>query len=68
MPIPADLLEILVCPQSKAPLEYHAGPPEVLVCRASKLVYPVQDGIPILLVDQATPLDEAQYPPSAATP
>jgi uncharacterized protein YbaR (Trm112 family) len=61
-----DLLALLVCPQSKAPLEYHAGPPEVLVCRASKLVYPVQDGIPIMLVDEALPLDETQYPPPSA--
>lgn len=62
LPIPQQLLEILVCPQSKAPLEYHAGPPEVLVCRESRLVYPVRDGIPIMLVDEATPLDESIYP------
>ncbi len=64
MPIPQQLLEILVCPQSKAPLEYHAGPPEVLLCRASKLVYPIRDGIPIMLIDEATPLDEQRYPPA----
>lgn len=65
MSLSPDLLALLVCPKSKAPLEYHAGPPEVLVCRASKLVYPVQDGIPIMLVDEATPLDESRYPASA---
>jgi uncharacterized protein YbaR (Trm112 family) len=65
MSFPADLLEILVCPQSKAPLEYHAGPPEVLLCRSSRLVYPIRDGIPILLIDEATPLDETQYPSPA---
>jgi hypothetical protein len=58
-----ELLSLLVCPKSKAPLEYFAGPPEVLVCRESKLVYAVHDGIPIMLVDEATPLDESQYPP-----
>ncbi|MCU0648129.1 MAG: Trm112 family protein [Gemmatimonadaceae bacterium] len=63
MPFPADLLEILVCPKSKAPLEYHAGPPEVLLCRTSQLVYPIRDGIPILLIDEAQPLDATQYPP-----
>ncbi len=67
MSLAPELLNILVCPVSKAPLEYHVGPPEVLVCRASRLVYPVQDGIPIMLVDSATPLDDAQYPaPSPA--
>jgi uncharacterized protein YbaR (Trm112 family) len=58
-----ELLSLLRCPQSKEPLEYHAGPPEVLVCRASRLMYPVQDGIPIMLIDEATPLDESVYPP-----
>jgi len=64
MPIPPELLDILVCPQSKAPLEYHAGPPEVLICRTSKLVYPIRDGVPIMLVDEAAPLNEEQYPPA----
>lgn len=58
-----DLLSLLVCPKSKAPLEYHPGPPEVLVCRESRLVYAVQDGIPIMLVDEAKPLDDTLYPP-----
>ena len=46
------LLEILVCPVSKGPLEYDREKQE-LVCRASGLAYPVRDGIPVLLVDQA---------------
>jgi uncharacterized protein len=62
MPLPPELLDILVCPSSKGPLEYHAGPPEVLICRTSQLVYPVRDGIPILLIDEATPLDASQFP------
>lgn len=69
MTLSPELLDLLVCPKSKAPLEYHPGPPEVLVCRTSKLVYPVQDGIPIMLIDEAQPLDEAVYPsPPAASP
>ena len=56
------MLDILVCPKSKAPLEYHEGPPEVLICRESKLVYRVEDGIPIMLIEEATPLDESLYP------
>ncbi len=65
MSLSPELLSLLVCPKSKGPLEYFAGPPEVLVCRESQLVYAVQDGIPIMLVDEATPLDESRYPPSS---
>ncbi len=63
MSLAPELLQILVCPKSKAPLEYHAGPPEVLVCRESQLVYKVQEGIPVMLLEEAEPLDEVTYPP-----
>ncbi|WP_377271067.1 Trm112 family protein [Peterkaempfera sp. SMS 1(5)a] len=50
------LLEILVCPQCRAPLNEadYDGHPE-LVCTAADcgLAYPVRDGIPVLLVDEA---------------
>ena len=59
-----ELLKILVCPKSKGALEYHKGPPESLVCRESRLVYAVQDGIPIMLIDEARPLDDAEFPPA----
>ena len=39
------LLSILVCPVSKAPVEYDKDKDE-LVCKASGLAYPVRDGIP----------------------
>lgn len=51
------LLELLVCPLTKAPLEYDAVRQE-LVSRAAKLAYPIRDGIPIMLVDEARPLSE----------
>lgn len=50
------LLEILVCPVTKGPLEYDAEK-QVLVSRAAKLIYPIRDGIPIMLVDEARRLD-----------
>ena len=50
------LLEILVCPLTKAPLEYDAERQE-LVSRAARLAYPIRDGIPIMLVDEARRLD-----------
>ncbi len=50
------LLEILVCPVSKAPLRYDAERQE-LISDAAKLAYPIRDGIPIMLPDEARPLD-----------
>lgn len=49
------LLSILVCPVSKAPLEYKADQNE-LVCKASGLAYPVRDGIPVMLEEEARQL------------
>jgi uncharacterized protein YbaR (Trm112 family) len=49
------LLSILVCPVSKAPLEYDQEKNE-LVCKASGLAYPVRDGIPVMLESEARQL------------
>jgi len=49
------LLSILVCPVSKAPLEYDKQNDE-LVCRASGLAYPIRDGIPVMLESEARQL------------
>ena len=49
------LLEILVCPVTKASLVYKSDPDE-LWCRASGLAYPVRDDIPVMLEDQARQL------------
>jgi uncharacterized protein len=46
------LLEILVCPLTKTPLEYDAAKQE-LISRAAKLAYPIRDGIPIMLIEEA---------------
>lgn len=50
------LLEILVCPLTKAPLEYDAAKQE-LISRAAKLAYPIRDGIPIMLPEEARKID-----------
>ena len=50
------LLEILVCPVSKATLEYDAARQE-LISRAAKLAYPIRDGIPIMLPEEARQLE-----------
>lgn len=49
------LLDILVCPVSKAPLEWDKERNE-LICRASGLAYPVRDGIPVMLESEARTL------------
>ena len=49
------LLTILVCPVTKAPLEYHEESEE-LFCKASGLAYPVRDGIPVMLEEEARQL------------
>ncbi|MEK9672131.1 MAG: Trm112 family protein [Rhodospirillaceae bacterium] len=53
------LLEILVCPVTKGPLEFDAAKGE-LISRAARLAYPVRDGIPIMLPDEARELTDAE--------
>lgn len=48
-----DLLEDVVCPSCKEPLEYRQNP-ESLKCKKCHRVYPVKDDIPIMLLDEAT--------------
>jgi len=50
------LLEILVCPLTKGPLNYDRSANE-LVSRMAGLAYPIRDGIPIMLPDEARVLD-----------
>ncbi len=59
------LLEILVCPLTKGPLNYDAEAGE-LVSEQAGLAYPIRDGIPIMLVDEARRLDD-EAPPSASS-
>lgn len=60
------LLELLVCPLCKGPLE-HRRPPlhasHELVCHADRLAFPVRDGIPVMLEGQARSLDTDPDPP-----
>ena len=50
------LLEILVCPITKGPLEFDASTQE-LISRSAKLAYPIRDGIPIMVPEEARKLD-----------
>ena len=51
------LLEILVCPVTKGPLEFDAARQE-LISRSAKLAYPIRDGIPIMLPEEARKIDQ----------
>ena len=57
--IDPQLLDILVCPVTKASLTYNRDTDE-LWCRASGLAYAVKDGIPIMLSDEARELTNAE--------
>ena len=55
--IDKELLEILACPQCKAPVKLEG---EKLICTNAQcgLRYPIRDGIPVMLID------EAEQPPA----
>jgi uncharacterized protein len=53
----AGLLEILVCPVTRAELTYDPARQE-LVSRAARLAYPIRDGVPIMLPEEARKLDD----------
>jgi uncharacterized protein len=49
------LLQILVCPLTKQPLQYDRDAQE-LISKAAGLAYPIRKGIPIMLPDEARKL------------
>jgi len=50
------LLELLVCPVTRATLSYDSERQE-LVSKAAKLAYPIRNGVPIMLPEEARPLE-----------
>ena len=54
------LLEMLVCPVSKASLVYRKEEQE-LWCRASRLAYPIRDDFPVMLESEARPLKNEEH-------
>ncbi len=53
------LLELLVCPVTKGPLDHDRRKQE-LISRSARLAYPIRDGIPILLEEQARTLSDEE--------
>lgn len=57
----ARLLDILVCPICKGPLDFLKDKQE-LVCKADRLAFPIRDGIPVMLEEEArqVPAEEVE--------
>lgn len=53
------LLEVLVCPLTRGPLEYDREKGELL-CRAAALAYPIRDGVPIMLPEEARTMENGE--------
>ncbi|MFP4518376.1 MAG: Trm112 family protein [Oceanicaulis sp.] len=51
------LLEILVCPVSRGPLEYDRAAGE-LISKQAGLAFPIREGVPIMLPEEARKLDD----------
>ncbi len=65
------LINLLVCPLCKGPLELLRDVnqvPEGLSCKADRLVFPVRDGIPVMLESEATALPDDSAPTASVLP
>lgn len=59
MAVDPKLLELLVCPLTKAPLRYEPTKDE-LVSDTAGLAFPIRDGVPVMIVSEARVLEEAE--------
>ncbi|MED5619037.1 Trm112 family protein [Ideonella sp. BN130291] len=65
------LLELLVCPLCKGPLELQRGADgkaAELVCHADRLAFPVRDGIPVMLEQEARHVEPGDAVPPSPLP
>ena len=53
------LLEILVCPVTRGPLDYDRARNE-LISRSARRADPIRDGAPVMLPDEARALEEGE--------
>jgi len=58
--VDSKLLEMLVCPVTKGPLQYDREKQE-LISKSARLAYPIRDGIPVMLEEEARKLAPAEY-------
>ena len=66
------LIDLLVCPLCKGPLQLARDEqlrPLELICQADRLGFPIRDGIPVMLESEARVLEAfAPPPPSPLAP
>jgi len=65
------LIDLLVCPLCKGPLEMLRdadGHQAELACRADRLAFPLRDGIPVMLESEARSYDPSAAPPTPVLP
>lgn len=55
--IDARLLEVLVCPATRAKLRWDADAQELISDEAG-LAYPVRDGVPVMLAEEARAVEQ----------
>ena len=55
------LLEVLVCPLTKATLQYDANAQE-LISRPAGLAYPIRNGVPLMVIEAAREIDDKPRP------
>lgn len=53
------LLEVLVCPLTRGPLDYDRDKGELL-SRTAGLAYPIRDGVPVMLPEEARTLETGE--------
>jgi hypothetical protein len=58
-PMDPRLLELLVCPVTKGPLDYLRERNELL-SRSARLAYPIRDGIAVMLESEARVVSEEE--------
>jgi uncharacterized protein YbaR (Trm112 family) len=65
VPLPSELLAVLACPESKAPLLHFAGgeagdqpAAAFLFCPTSRLRFRIEGDVPVLLIEEAERLGE----------
>lgn len=63
----SNLLQILVCPVCKGPLQHDAQNHE-LICKADQLAFPVRDGVPVMLENEARVLSHDTVSAPSSSP
>jgi uncharacterized protein YbaR (Trm112 family) len=67
MTIDHRLIDLLVCPHCKGPLQLWRDEqmrPRELVCPADRLAFPIRDGLPVMLESEARTLGVTEVAPA----